>query len=142
MTLAARQRKKKRRAVAGQAYEKPTRTARLAARRLEAGERSARVRHARAEVALRSLGRCEWCHDRPAGELHHLVGGVGKRRTAERVDTMVFLCVPCHQGYHAGNVAVMEDGLTWAIWNGFNDSLTEIHRRLHKAKRALPRGRT
>lgn len=142
MTQAARERKKKRRAVTGQAYEKPARAARRAARGHRNEERTSKLRHLRAEVALRSAGKCEWCQHRKVGELHHVVSGGGKRRRSERLDTLAATCTPCHQGFHAGDRFVMEDALTWSLLHGFDEAFTEIHRRLHKAKRALPRGRT
>jgi hypothetical protein len=90
-------------------------------------------------VAHRSSGSCEFCGHRKVGELHHVLSGTGRRRGDERVETMAAICTPCHQGFHAGRFDVMEDALTWALWNGFELARDEIHRRLHKARRTTRR---
>ena len=50
-----------------------------------------------AAVLKRSRGYCEVCGS--AGvELHHILGGSGKRRQQERTETVIALCYHCHRG--------------------------------------------
>lgn len=57
-------------------------------------------RSIKAQIALRSRGRCEACGKRlPKSEAQddHFFGGSGRRLAMESVETCWHLCVPCHR---------------------------------------------
>jgi len=43
-------------------------------------------------------GGCEICGSYHKTELHHIIGGNGKRRQCERIESVLFLCWSCHHG--------------------------------------------
>ena len=58
------------------------------------------------EVLERSQGLCEVCGCNYLVQLHHLVGGSGKRKVHETVESVKALCWYCHygaNGWHGKN---------------------------------------
>lgn len=51
----------------------------------------------RAAVMDRARGRCEACGERAALALDHWLGGIGRRRQMESVETTWALCGECHR---------------------------------------------
>lgn len=49
-------------------------------------------------VVERAGGQCEVCGSNQGIELHHILGGTGRRRQQERYETIVALCYECHRG--------------------------------------------
>lgn len=45
----------------------------------------------------RSKGLCELCYS-PGQHFHHIVGGNGKRKQHERIESLIYLCWDCHFG--------------------------------------------
>lgn len=113
---------------------KPSRKLRLEAKRQERENRTLRLGELRHDVIQRSRMTCEACWAPvPPGELHHLLGGGGRRRIEERLETVAFLCVRCHHGWHAGHIDVMERLQAWAARHRYASTLLHIQRRLEKA---------
>jgi len=113
--------------------KKPSREERLERERLVAEA----VRHRRAElrhdVIVRARGLCEWCKAPvPPAELHHLLYGAGRRALEERVDTLAFVCLPCHREAHLGVAGTLEKALAWAESKEFDAAAEDIQRRLDK----------
>jgi 5-methylcytosine-specific restriction endonuclease McrA len=75
-----------------------TRKEEKAAKRAIRRDAIARIRDA---VFARARGKCERCGKAPPDHLHHLIGGIGRRRAMEDVDTCAALCEPCHRHVHA-----------------------------------------
>lgn len=50
------------------------------------------------EVLRRSKGLCEICQSNDRVQLHHIIGGRGKRRECERVESVIALCYDHHHG--------------------------------------------
>lgn len=58
------------------------------------------------KVAERSKGKCELCTSSYLVEHHHILGGQGKRRQYETVESIIALCWYCHKskyGVHGKN---------------------------------------
>ena len=49
-------------------------------------------------VLRRSKGLCEVCHSPKMVQLHHIVGGNGKRKQHENKYSVIALCYDCHHG--------------------------------------------
>ena len=43
-------------------------------------------------------GGCEICGSYDRTELHHIIGGSGKRKQCERIESVIFLCFSHHYG--------------------------------------------
>jgi hypothetical protein len=116
---------------------KPSRKDRLEAERLERESSTLRRGQLRHEVIVRAAGACEWCGDPvPPGELHHVLGGSGRRRQEERLDTLAFLCLACHKEVHAGRAAVLENAVAWTYRHGFMEAREALDARLSKIQSA------
>lgn len=50
------------------------------------------------QVLERSQGLCEICEGNHMVELHHIIGGRGKRRQCETVESVIALCWKHHHG--------------------------------------------
>ena len=119
------------------AFGKPSRRDRLGREAIEHEQELLRRGEIRHDVIVRSGGRCEFCRiPVPPGELHHILGGIGRRRRDERVDTVAFICVACHHAYHRGDEDVLWWAKSWANAHGFAESLAEITRRIEKIHEA------
>lgn len=81
-----------------------------------------------------SGGRCEWFCPGEINDPHHLLGGSGRRRVEEAVDTVAGICRECHDGYEDNNPEVLERARKWAERHGFWRALGAIDRRIAKAK--------
>jgi hypothetical protein len=82
------------------AFPKPSRLDRKNRKRLERETRMAKVSRLRDEALARSLHKCEAPDCRAGGRalhLDHWLGGIGRRRLAESIQTVWMLCVPCHE---------------------------------------------
>jgi hypothetical protein len=81
-------------------------------RRAEHREETAAIRKA---VFERAEGKCEGvflqarCF-RPATELHHLEGGVGRRRQKQTVENCRAYCFECHRAAHRAGARETEGG--------------------------------
>ena len=51
-------------------------------------------------VSERAGGLCELCGQYKPLSLHHIIGGQGKRRQHETVESCIMLCVDCHEAVH------------------------------------------
>lgn len=49
-------------------------------------------------VMERSQGLCEICHSPYMAQQHHIIGGRGKRKQHETVDSVIMLCWEHHHG--------------------------------------------
>jgi len=83
----------------------------------------------RQAVVKRACGGCENCHTYvgESGELHHAIGGNGKRTQHEKVETCFYLCSECHDA-HDNNKYILEKFKLMAQINLMNNYLenTEI----------------
>ncbi|HLR34552.1 MAG TPA: hypothetical protein VK071_04395 [Tissierellales bacterium] len=52
----------------------------------------------RQKVLKRSKGLCELCHSSYMVQVHHILGGRGRRKQQERLETLILLCWDCHHG--------------------------------------------
>ena len=50
------------------------------------------------KVLKRSKGLCEICHSPYMVQLHHVIGGNGKRKQHENEHSVIALCWYCHHG--------------------------------------------
>jgi ribosome-binding protein aMBF1 (putative translation factor) len=57
------------------------------------------------EVEKRADGLCEWCgrHVNASGTYHHVIGGNGKRRSCETVESVIYICHDCHTGKYGAH---------------------------------------
>ena len=118
------------------AFPKPSRRERLKNERVATYARILRLADIRREVILRAGGRCEFCRGPvPPGEMHHILGGA-RRRRRERLDTLAFVCLRCHQGYHRGDAYTLACAKDWARAHRFGESLEAIERRVDKSVEA------
>lgn len=56
----------------------------------------------RDEITKRSGGFCELCGGQ-ATEIHHIIGGRGKRRIHEAKENLIHLCPKCHWMLHSSS---------------------------------------
>jgi hypothetical protein len=73
----------------------------------------------RAEVFTRGAWNCEFCRTAEATEMHHLEGGIGRRRQMQSVENCVALCAKCHRGYHGDPKEIAPTVLAWAETHGY-----------------------
>jgi len=118
---------------------KPKKAARVRAREVARQDRVMKLAEIRQDVLVRAKGTCELCKSRDVQEVHHLFSGSGKRRLQERVDTMMGVCLSCHEDYHASEPWAFLTALRWAEVNGYTESAKEISRRLDKVDRGWRR---
>lgn len=118
---------------------KPTRKARLARKKQERGVRIDALTSLRAEVTARCAGWCELCRLNQAREIHHILGGSGRRRRREEADTLIALCLACHAAIHINQFRALERLARWAKDRGAVDSQVEAQRRLDKVTREMSR---
>ena len=79
-------------------FPKPTKAARVAAKKVKRQSRSEFVSELRDRAIARSLGRCEAPDCRRAGvalSMDHWLGGMGRRRVRESIETVWMLCSDC-----------------------------------------------
>lgn len=62
------------------------------------------------EIMERANYRCELCGSGNMVEIHHLLGGSGRRKQQERKETLMALCYECHRG-------------TWGIHGKYGNQL-------------------
>ena len=49
---------------------------------------------------------CFLCHRRDRTEVHHLFGGIGRRKKSDRLGLVVDLCPECHRHIHSNKDAM------------------------------------
>ena len=80
-------------------------------------------------VSDRAGGLCELCYQYKPLQLHHIVGGRGKRKQHETVDSCIMLCLDCHDDVE-GNIKLDRalKKMVQAIYAGKGHGETEIRR--------------
>jgi len=80
-------------------------------------------------VSDRAGGLCELCMQYKPLQLHHIIGGVGKRKQHETVESCIMLCLDCHdevEGNYRLDRALKK--MVQAIYAGQGYGETEIRR--------------
>lgn len=113
-------------------FPKPSKKTRAMARAEAKMERRLRLAEVRHEVVVRCAGYCELCRLDRVRELHHILGGTGRRKKEERLDTLIGLCLTCHASIHSGDLRALHRLARWAHDQRFLAAATEAERRIRK----------
>lgn len=73
----------------------------------------------RTQVLNRANGSCEFCGADRKLQLHHLLGGSGRRRQQQSERTCAAVCSICHNAYHAAPAYRTKQLWEWSNRTGF-----------------------
>lgn len=80
-------------------------------------------------VSERAGGLCELCGQYKPLSLHHIIGGRGKRKVHETVDSCIMLCMDCHEEAESNfRLDRALKKIAQAIYAGQGHGETEIRR--------------
>ena len=126
-------------------FDKQPSTKKSAAKREKQIRKSAaKAAHAKETAAirlacfLRAGNRCELCGFNIPTELHHLLGGSGRRRQRQAVENCMAICLLCHREYHSSPDSLAPKVAEWCKRYGYPPIRRITHAAVPEKQKRLP----